>query len=174
MGLSYYFDFGAPKSVPALELESFLRTVEFEAKKMGFHPTFIVNGSFATEEQKKFVRRITGGLLFSDTALKGVTLLDTSVVWDLDPERGECRVIPERGVLLIVTDELGCETVFGFLWYPDALLDLNGRKLAEVPHKGRWFFHDFVDSPDKRYRAIVKMFADTGYLESENDEYLAR
>lgn len=174
MGLSYYYNFGTPKSVPASELDSFLRTVEPEAKKMGFHPTFIVNGSFATDEQKKFVRRITSGLLVSDPRLKGVTLLDTSQVWHFDPERGECRVIPEQGVLLIVTDERGCETVFGFLWYPDALLDLNGRELAEMPHKGRWFFHDFVDTPDKRYRAIVKMFADAGYVESEKDEYAPR
>jgi hypothetical protein len=56
--------------------------------------------------------------------------------------------------------------------YPDTLIDLNGKELAALPHKGRWFFHDFVDTPDKRYRAIVKMFANEGYLESETDEYL--
>jgi hypothetical protein len=171
MGLSYYYTFSAPKSVPAAELESFVKKVEREANKMGFAPAIVINGSFATNEQKQFARRITSGLLVTNPALKGVTLLDTSRVWNYDPERGECRAIPEKGVLLVVTDEHGCEIVFGFLWYPDALLDVNGRELVMVPHKGRWFFRDFVDTPDIRYRAIVKMFADAGYLESEKDEY---
>jgi len=36
----------------------------------------------------------------------------------------------------------------------------------------RWYFRDFVDSPDPRFRKIVKRFADAGYVEAENDEFV--
>ena len=109
-----------------------------------------------------------------DERLKGVTLLDYSWVSDHDPERGDCRLIPEKGVLLVVTDEHRAETVFGFLWYSDKVLDLNGKEVALSPHQGKWFYHDFVDNPDKRYRAIVQEFERAGYLESETDEYFPK
>lgn len=171
MALSYYYTFSAPKTVSASELESFLRTVDNAAKGMGFEPTVVINGVFTSSEQRQFARRITGGLLVTDPRLKGVTLVNKSQIWDYDPERGECRIIPEKGVLLVVTDQKGCETVFGFLWYPDVLLDANGRELVKSPQNGRWFYHDFVDTPDRRYRDLIRMFADAGYLESEKDEY---
>ncbi len=174
MALSYYYTFSAPKTVSALKLESFLQTVEDTARGMGFKPTIVINSFFKSPKQRTFARRVTGGLLVTDPRLKGVTLVDTSQVWDYDPQRGECRMIPETGVLLVVTDEKACETVFGFLSYPDILFDANGKELVKSPQSGRWFYHDFVDTPDKRYRAIVKMFADAGYLESENDEYAPR
>src|SRR2546428_7821737 len=123
MALSYYYTFGAPKTVRAAELEKFLKTVEEKAQDLGFEPTFVLNGPFATDEQKQFARRITSGLLVSDARLKGVTLLDASRVWDYDRGLGECRVIPEYGVVLVVTDEHGCEAIFGFLSYPDELTD---------------------------------------------------
>jgi hypothetical protein len=174
MALSYYYTFGAPKTIPAAELEKFLKTVEEKAQDLGFDPTFVLNGPFAAEEQRQFIRRITSGLLVNDPRLKGATLLDTSKVWNYNREMGECRVIPEYGVLLVVTDEHKCETVFGFLSYPDELTDLNQKELAVMPHKGRWFFHDFVDTPDARYRKIVKLFADAGFVEQERDEYAPR
>jgi hypothetical protein len=174
MSLSYYYTFSAPKTIPALELEKFLKTVEKKAKDLGFDPTFVLNGPFSTEEQKQFIRRITSGLLVDDPRLKGVTLLDTSKVWNYNRETGECRVIPEHGVLLVVTDKHKCETVFGFLSYPHKLTDLNQKELAAMPHKGRWYFHDFVDTPDSRYRKIVKMFADAGFVDREVDEYAPR
>ena len=170
MALSYHYTFGAPKSVSAAELEQFLKMVEEKAQDLGFDPTFVLNGPFASDEQKMFVRRITSGLLVDDERLKGITLLDTSKVWNYDQKTGRCRVIPEYGVLLVVTDERRCETVFGFLRYPYVLGDLNGKRLVDMPHKGRWFFHDFVDSPDARYRCIVKLFADAGFVEQEVDE----
>ena len=34
-----------------------------------------------------------------------------------------------------------------------------------------WVFRDFVDSPDPRYREIVRMFAKAGYVSQEKDEY---
>lgn len=117
MGFSYYYTFGAPKTIPAAELEKFLKTVEERAKDLGLNPTFVLNGPFASDEQKQFIRRITSGLLVEDPRLKGITLLDISKVWNYDRETGRCRIIPEYGVLLVVTDERGCETVFGFLSY---------------------------------------------------------
>lgn len=174
MALSYYFTLTAPESVQAGELEAFLRGVEAESQRMGFHPTIVINGEFSSAEQKQFARRITHGILVSNPRLKGVALVDTTRVWDYDPERGECCVIPQKGVLLVVTDENADETAFGFLRYPRLLVDANGRELATVPHEGRWYFRNFVDTPDGRYRAIVRMFADAGYLESESDEYASR
>jgi len=171
MALSYYYAFGAPKSTSPAVLESFLKDVEKKAKEVGFGPNIIINASFSTKEERKFVRRITSGLLVVDERLKGATLLDDSRIWDYDRERGECRVIPEKGVILITTGRDGCEVPFGFFWYPDSLIDLNGKELVMMPHRGRWHFRDFVDSPDERYRAIVKMFEREGYLESEKDEY---
>jgi len=70
MALSYYYTFSAPKSISAAELESFVKVIERESKKMGFDPTIVINGSFSTNEQKEFVRRITSGLLVTDPALK--------------------------------------------------------------------------------------------------------
>jgi len=171
MGHSYHYKFSAPKTVTAKELERFIRKVETAAKKMGFNPTTVFNASFTTEQEKQFARRLTTGLHVEDERLKGVTLLDESKVWNYDRINGSCRVIPEKGVMLVVTDERGCETVFGFLYYPDSLTDSNGKELASLPSKGDWIFRDFVDSPDPRYRKIVSMFAEVGYLESEKDEF---
>lgn len=171
MGFSYYFTFSAQKNIPADRLELFIRSVEKKAKKLGLNPTAVINLTYSSDEQKKLARRTTSGILVNDPRLRGVTLLDDSIVWHYDREIGQCRVVPERGVLLVVTNEQGHESVFGFLWYPERLFDLNGKELAVVPNGGRWFFHDFVDSPDKRYRAIVKMFAEAGYLDSESDEF---
>jgi hypothetical protein len=171
MGLSYHYKFSAPKSVPAAELESFVKQVEAEAKRIGFKPTTVFNAVFTTAEEKQFARRLTTGLFVEDERLKGVTLLDESKVGSLDRNNGSCRVIPEKGVMLVVADERGCETVFGFLFYPDSLTDINGKELAALPSKGRWIFRDFVDSPDIRYRQIVKMFAQAGFVEEELDEF---
>src|SRR5690349_16673040 len=101
MALSYYYSFNAPQDVSAENLETFLKKVEAKAKSVGFKPTIVINGPFVTVEQKQFARRVTTGLLISDEKLKGVSLLDTSCVWNHDPRTGECRIIPEWGVLLV-------------------------------------------------------------------------
>ena len=41
MGLTYSFTFGADASVMAAELECFLKSVEADAKHMGFDPTLV-------------------------------------------------------------------------------------------------------------------------------------
>lgn len=153
------------------KLERFIRKVETAAKRMGFKPTSVFNAVFSTKEQKQFARRLTTGLHVEDERLKGVTLLDESKVWSHDAINGSSRAIPEKGVMLVVTEERGCETMFGFLFYPDCLTNINGKEFASLPSKGRWIFQDFVDSPDPRYRQIVSLFARAGYLESATDEF---
>ena len=173
MGLTYHFTFSAPTTVTADELLKFLRKVEKDAKQMGFRPTTVLEAEFDTPERREFARRLTSGHRLESETLKGVVVLREGQVWSLNPVHGDCRVIPERGVVLAVTDEHGCETVFGFLKYPGALKDLNGRDAVPTGIGGRWIFRDFVDSPDARYRKIVKRFVEAGYVEAERDEFVA-
>lgn len=92
MGLSYHFSFKAPAATTAQELVRFLREVEEEAQKMGFHPTMVLNATFDTTERKQFSRRLTTGLPVEDARLKGADLPDDSRVWHLDATGGTCRV----------------------------------------------------------------------------------
>jgi len=172
MGLSYHFEFRAPATCTAQELVSFLRTVEQEAKRLGFGPTLVLNAAFDTTERKLFSRRLTTGLRVEDERLKGADLPDDSCVWHLDPANGACRVPPSSGVVLLVTNERGQETVMGFFRFPERITDTRGRVVAETGLGGAWYFRDFVDGPDPRYRALVKKFAEAGYLESELDEFV--
>jgi len=50
-------------------------------------------------------------------------------------------------------------------------VDANQRVILKTGVAGRIGFEDFVDSPDERYRHIVKVFADAGYVEAEKDEF---
>lgn len=171
MGLYYHFKLAAPKSVTTDRLEQFLKSVESAAHKMGFGPTFVLNGRFATQEQKDLARRITTGLRISNPRLKNVTLRDSSKVWEHNKTTGECRVVPEAGVLLILTDEQRQEIVFGFLSYPKVLLEQDSAEPIPVPTKGHWVFEQFLKSSDPRYRAIIRLFAAQGFLEHEMDDY---
>lgn len=174
MGLSYHFKFRAPKSKRPEELVSFLRSVEEEAKKMGFEPTMVLNAVFDTMERKQFSRRLTTGLAVEDARLKGADVPDDSRVWHLDTTGGTCRVPPSRGVVLVMTNERGAETVMGFFRFPERIEDTKGSVVAETGLGGAWYFRDFVDSPDPRYRALAKKFAEAGYLESERDEFVGK
>jgi hypothetical protein len=171
MGHSYFYTFSASADKKAAALESFLRKVDLEAKRLGFAPTMVLNARFEDQEQREFARRLTSGLKLESEKLKGVVLLGEGQVWSHDPANGFCCVIPKQGVLLIVTNEKGHESAFGFFRYPAVLKDLNGRDVVKTGAGKRWMFTDFVDSPDARYRKIVSMFAEAGYLESEKDEF---
>ncbi len=140
---------------------------------MGFEPTLVLEAEFDTPERQRFARQLTTGLRLESEALKGVVVLRDGQVWSHDPDSGSCRVIPDRGVVLVVTDERKREVVFGFLKYPAELKDLNGKKIASTGTNGRWHFRDFVDSSDVRFRTIVKRFAEAGYVEAELDEFAA-
>jgi hypothetical protein len=172
MSLSYHFTFSAPVTTTAGELLKFLRNVETDAQKMGFRPTMVLDAKFDTPERHDFARRLTTGYRLESEALKGVVILREGQVWSHNPVHGDCRVIPERGVVLVVTDEQGREIVFGFFRYPAALKDLNARDVLPTGIGDRWIFKDFVDSPDVRFRKIVKRFADAGYVEVERDEFV--
>jgi hypothetical protein len=90
--------------------------------------------------------------------LKGVVLLRDDQVWHHDLVSGSCRVIPKRGVVLVVTDAQKRETVFGFFQFPAALKDMNGKDVVTTHQGERWTFQNFVNSPDPRFRKIVKRF----------------
>lgn len=171
MGLSYHFSFRALADVPAERLAAFLGNVEGDAKLMGFAPTIVVSGPFDTDGRRAFAKRVARGLLVEDGRLAGADLPPDSC-WSVGREGGWCRLAPESGVLLVVTDGRGRETVFGFFRYPRTVRDRAGRDVAEVPGNGDWIAGNFVDSADPRYRAIVRRFAGAGWLESELDEFV--
>ncbi len=173
MGLSYYFTLAAETNVTAGKLVEFLKLVEADAQAMGFHPTIVLDATFDTPERREFARRVVRGVHLEDERLKSVVLPDERQAWDFSPTLGHCRLAPERAVILVVTDERGCETVFGFARYPEFLRDINGRAILKTPVGDRWYFRDFVDSADERFRKIVKRFADAGYVEAERDEFIA-
>jgi len=79
-----------------------------------------------------------------------------------------------EAVFLVVTDERRCETCFGFLRYPESILDVFGKVLAETELGRDWAFEDFVKSPDPRYRRLVAMFRERGYVASEQDDFGGR
>ena len=171
MSLSYYYEFTAPAAVTADELETFLRDVELHAQRLGFAPTAVLNVPFDTAERREFSRRLGSSLTMQDERLRGSTIPAAGQVRDHDLVTGECRVIPTHGVVLVLTDERGCESCFGFFRFPEHIVDVHGNVLADTGLDGRWWFRDFVDSPDPRYRKIVKRFADAGYTASVKDEF---
>lgn len=173
MGLSYYYTLAAPATASAEELTAFLKRVEKEAQRMGFEPTLVLNAAFDTPERKRFVRRLTTGFPIEDERLKGVALPAEAAVWEHDPRGGTCHLLPTNGIVLVVTDEQGCETLFGFFQYADTVKDIHGHTLAETGLAGGWHLSQFVDSPDTRFREIVRLFAEGGFLESEKDEFRA-
>lgn len=156
---------------PSPPLAVFLRGVEQLAKSLGFSPTTVLNVPFDTDERRDFARRLGGSFTVQDDRLKGIAVPAHGQIRDHLPVSGECRLIPERGVVLVVTDERGCESCFGFFKYPEQVVDIHGRTLAESALGGAWTFRDFVDSPDPRYREIVERFRTAGYVESVRDEF---
>jgi hypothetical protein len=171
MGLSYHFSFAAPARTKPGDLETFLKSIEAEAKEMGFSPTLVLNASFDTQERREFARRLVTGFHVEDERLKGVVLPAPGMVWNHDQQLGAVRVIPRKAVVLILTDEHQHETIFGFFKYPAEITDIHGKLIAETGLKNRWISRDFANSPDPRFRKIVRRFADAGYLESEKDEF---
>jgi hypothetical protein len=171
MSLSYYYRFTAPANTSAAALKKFLMRVETDAQQMGFAPTLVVDAAFDTPERRQFARRLTTGLLLEDYRLKNVTFPPDAAVWEHDGREGICHVLPTHGVVLVVTDDHRCETVFGFFQYPEAVKDSQGGIVAETNAGGRWQFSDFVDSPDPRFRKLVRLFADAGFVAGENDEF---
>jgi hypothetical protein len=168
MGLSYHFSLRAPASTPAGELAAFLREVEVEAQALGFTPTTVVDGAFDTPERRDFARRVARGLTVEDPRLRGVSPAEETC-WSVHPEAGLCRVAPRYGVLLVLTDSRGIETVFGFYRFPEAIVARDGRTVMDLPQD--WTSRDSLRTHDPRYRAIIARFRAAGFLESEHDEF---
>jgi len=171
MGLSFFYEFTAPAETPASELEAFLHDVQREAQSLGFDPTIVLNVPFDTPERREFANRLGGNFTLQDDRLKGIAMPAPGQLRDHDRESGECRLFPERAVVLVVTDERGCEACFGFFQFPEHVTDMNGAILADTGLEGRWWFRDFVNSPDPRYRAIVKRFDERGFVRVVKDEF---
>ncbi len=171
MSLSFYYEFTAPASAAATELEEFLRDVEQLAKSLGFGPTMVLNVPFDTPERRDFSSRLGGSFTVRDERLKSAAIPAPGQLRDHDPLAGEGRLIPEYGVVLVVTDERGCETCFGFFKFPEQVLDVRARSLADTKLGSRWWFRDFVDSPDPRYRRIVERFESHGFAMRVKDEF---
>jgi hypothetical protein len=171
MGLSYYYEFRAPATVTAGELEQFLKALEFKAKTLGFSPTSVLNVSFDTPERRAFARRLGGGYYVEDDRLRGNVRLLEGQVNHHNAESGSVRLVPFRAVALVVTDASGCESCFGFMQFPESLVDESGATIMPLPLGDRWMFKDYIDTPDPRYRAIVREFEQAGYLASSKDEF---
>jgi hypothetical protein len=171
MGLSFFYEFTAPAATQASALEAFLHEVQLEAQSLAFNSTIVINVPFDTPERREFANRLGGNFTLQDDRLKGVAMPTPGQLRNHDPESGECRLFPERAVVLVATDERGCEACFGFFQFPEHILDIHGVVLADTGLGGRWWFRDFVSSPDPRYRTIVAKFQDRGFLRSVRDDY---
>lgn len=171
MGLTYHYKFRASPQTGAAELVSFLQEVEADAQKLGLSPTVVVDAPFDSKERLLFARRFTTGLFVEDPRLIGARLSEHNTIWSFDPVGGSCRLAPERGVVLVVTDERGMEMVFGFMRYPPSIRDEAGRVIMPAPDPSAWVFSDFIKSADARYRRIVRRFAERSYLVTEADDY---
>jgi len=171
MSLSFYYEFTAPASTTAEELEKFLRDVEQLAKSLGFEPAMVLNVPFDTPERRDFSHRLGGSFTVQDERLKGAAIPAAGQLRDHDQIAGEGRLIPEHGVVLVVTDERGCESCFGFFNFPEQVVDIHDSVLADTGLDGQWWFRDFVDSPDSRYREIAAHFQRKGYLSWIKDEF---
>jgi hypothetical protein len=171
MGLSYYYEFAAPATVTAGELEQFLKALEFKAKTLGFSPTSVLNVPFDTPERRAFARRLGGGYYVEDERLRGDVRLREGQVDHHNAQAGSVRLVPVRAVVLAVTDAVGCESCFGFMQFPVCLVNESGGEIMPLPVGDRWTFKDFIDTPDPRYRAIVREFEQAGYLASSKDEF---
>ncbi len=171
MGLTYQFTIKAPAAASPEELEAFLKEVESDAKKAGFNPTLVLRAKFDTTPRREFARRLAMSIRMEDARLRGVSLPLPETVWDHDPIAGSCRLTPSEGVILVVTDERQREVVFGFLRYPEKVIDLNGKVLAETHVRNGWFFTDLMKSPDPRYRRIVARFRERGFDVHEQDDF---
>ena len=171
MGLSFFYEFTAPAATQASALEAFLHEVQLEAQSLAFNSTIVINVPFDTPERREFANRLGGNFTLQDDRLKGVAMPTPGQLRNHDPESGECRLFPQHGVVLVATDERGCEACFGFFQFPEHITDIHGAILADTGLEGRWWFRDFVDSPDPRYRTIVKRFEERGFVRVVKDEF---
>ena len=84
-----------------------------------------------------------------------------------DPDASQTK----QGVILVVTDEEKRESIFGFLRYPDEVVNEAGHIVAKTGIGNDWTLRDCMKTPDSHYREIVGRFAEAGYLKSASDDF---
>ena len=168
MGLNFRYQFRAPAEVTAAELAAFLHRIEIEAQRMGFRPTAVINVQFDTAERVKFARRLGGSLWLQDERLNDSEPLGIA---RYVREEGACSLPPIGGVVLVVTNESGHEACFGFMKYPESIQTGDGRVVAESGLGESWWFEDYVQTPDARYRALVRRFVEAGFATRVVDDF---
>ena len=161
------YQFRAPAETPAAELESFLRRVESEAQRLGFGPTAVINVQFDTAERAMVARRLAGALWLERERLHCPEPLDLTRYLTKD---GLTLPPPLGGVLLIVANESGDEACFGFMRYPESIQTGDGSVVVESGLGRSWFFENFVQTPDPRYRSLVQMFVEAGFAAKIHDD----
>jgi len=120
--------------------------------------------------------RSLGDLLpvLTDAKLKTADFSADPSVDRQDRREGECGIFPVDGIILVVVNQAGLETTFGFLRFPKSITGVNdtGTEVRiEFPVGPEWKFRYWVQSPDPRYRKLVSLFAASGYLAEERDDY---
>jgi len=174
MSLDYYYEFKAAPSNPIEDLRNFLTQVGEEALQLGFATAVTVNSVFRSVDQLQFARRICLLPVLTDARLKTADFSADPAVDRQDRKEGECGIFPVDGILLVVVNQTGLETTFGFLRFPKLIvgMDDNGTEVRmEYPVGSDWQFRQWVQSPDPRYRKLVSLFAAGGYLADERDDY---
>lgn len=131
----------------------------------------MLNVSFDTPERRAFAQRLGSGYYVEDERLLGNVPFREGQVDHHNTQAGAVRLVPVRAVVLAVTDAAGGESCFGFMQFPDKLVDESGSDIMPLPTGDQWMFKDFIDTPDPRYRAIVREFEQAGYLASSKDEF---
>ena len=129
---------------------------------------------FNTQQNREIARLIHIFHSICDDKLKGVTMPFRDQILHFHSITGHCRLLPKEAVVLVLVNEQGAGTAFGFVVYPEILNDISGNLLLKIPVGGRWYFSDSFNSPDPRYRKIAKRFANAGYLEAELDGFAPR
>ena len=174
MSLNLYYEFRAPATTPVEDLKSFLSEVGAHALDLGFVNAVTVNCVFRSVDQLDFARRVCLLPWITDERIKSADFSSDPAVSRQDREAGECSVYPTSGVILVVVNEAGHEATFGFLKFPQTITGIaedGSRGLIEPSGYSDWHFQQRVQSPDPRYRTLVRDFADAGFLVSEEDEY---
>jgi hypothetical protein len=174
MSLDYHYEFRAPALMPVETIRTFLSKVGSHALAMGFIDAVFVDCAFQSDEQRHFARRICDLPWVRDERLQSADFSSDPAVRRLDSGAGECGVFPVSGVILVVVNETGLETTLGFLRFPQSLTGTAGdgeRVSIQDPVGTDWQFRHRVQSPDPRYRALVRDFAEAGFLVMEKDEF---
>jgi hypothetical protein len=133
----------------------------------------VLNVPFDTPKRRAFARRLGGGYYVEDERLRGEIRFCEGLVDHHNTQAGAVRLVPLRAVVLVVVDASGCESCFGFMQFPEYLADDSGSTIMPLPTGDGWTFKDQIETPDPRFRAIVREFERAGYLAFSTDEFVS-